>query len=192
MPKLRTQSFFPSTLTIDGVEIAVRVKRLTNTQCDAYAEALAATGTPRGPEDTPDAAREREAAAANWARESLDAYLSIVPGEYEHDGREVTKGGELIEIFGARQDVVPMALALILLENRLSEAQKKTSRLALAIRFGSANAPQTVASGSVPEPIAENVAPPTSAEPADATAHDSDELSGTTGPSNFALAPSGV
>src|SRR5262245_24118736 len=119
-PKIRTQSTFKSTLTIDGNLIDVRVKRMNNIEFDAFADGFARTGEPRGPEETADDRRARERASADWMREALNENLTIVPGQIEHDGREITKGGDLLDIYGGRLDVVPQALALVFGENRVS------------------------------------------------------------------------
>lgn len=182
MPKIQTQSTFKTTLTIDDVEIDVRVKRMTNIEYDAFQEGFARWSTPRGTEETPDAYQAREAASGVWMREALDTYLSIVPGELEHDGREITKGGDLLDIFGGRVDVVPQAFVTVMVENRMTEAQKKTSRLALASRLGLSNELPQKDIGDGPAPTAASAEPSVSAPAEAATESPSDGLSGTTDP----------
>lgn len=182
-PKIRTESTFPTTLEIDGVAIDVRVKRMTNTEFDAFSAGLDRWSQPRGTDESPEAHQAREAASATWMREALDAYLTIVPGEYEHCGREITQGGELVDIYAGRLDVVPQAIALVFTENRLSEAKKKASRLALASQLGLPSAPPPTAPGDAPAPIAAGVEPSGSAPIAAVANAPHDGSSGTTAPS---------
>jgi hypothetical protein len=188
-PKIRTQSTFKSTLTIDDVAVNVRVVRMTNDQYDAFSEGYDRWTAPRGPEETPDERRARERASAQWLREALDTYLQIVPGEMEHDGREITKGGDLLDIYGGREDVIPVALVTVLLENRMSEAQKKTSRLLLASAFGSTNAPLPAAAGDAAASTVGNADANASTSAAAVTALPSDASSGTTDPTLETAAP---
>ncbi|HWK09905.1 MAG TPA: hypothetical protein VNR64_07635 [Vicinamibacterales bacterium] len=182
-PKIRTQSTFKSTLLIDDVAIDVRVKRMTNTEFDAFADGFAKWSDPRGPEETPEARAQREQESAVWMREALDAYLSIIPGEIEHDAREITKGGELLDIYGGRMDVVPQAIALIYGENRVSEKKKETYRSRLASRFGSTNEPPPTGNGDRADLTAAAADVPASIGDAGATAPPSAASSGTTDPS---------
>jgi hypothetical protein len=184
MAKLQTFSTFPAQLHIDGVAIAVCVKRLTNTEFDAYTEAFDRwMRSPRGPEETADERREREKAAEAWMREVLEAYLSIERGEYEHDGREVTSGGELFDIFFARQDdVAVQALTVIHCENRLSEAQKKTYQSLLASQFGSMSAPPKTGDGNAAASTAGSADENDSTSAAAVTESLNDDSSGTTDP----------
>ncbi len=187
-PKIRTQSTFPTTLMIDGQQIAVRVKRMTNTEYDAYIAGLDRLSVPRGPEETPEARRVREAECDAWLRQALDDYLSIVPGEMEHDGREVTKGGELPTIYGGRTDVVPQALALVAMENHLTDAEKKSSRLRLASLAGSASGLPATDTGAGPAPTAAVAAPPDSAPAAAVMGDAGAKSSGMTAPSSCGAA----
>lgn len=176
-----TQSFFPTELVIDGARVAVRVKRLTNTQYDTFAREFAAWDDPRGSQElSAEEQRTREDDGAAWVRQSLDDYLQIVEGEWEHDGEPVLRGGQLLDIYGGRIDVVPQAMALVLLENRVSEAQKKTYRSVLASRLGSETALPTTDTGSAPVSTVSDVAPSDSALVEDVTEPLSAELCGTT------------
>jgi hypothetical protein len=182
-PKISTQSFFPSTLVIDGVSVDVRVTRMTNTQYDTFAREFAQWSDPRGPEPSAEDAAAREAQSNAWTREALNAYLAIVPGEMEHEEQPVVKGGQLLDIYAGRDDVVPQALALVLLENRVSEAQKKTYKLALVSRLGSTSEPQQTDTGSAPASTVDVAEPRGSVAPEAAMEPLSAELCGTTGQS---------
>ncbi len=145
--KIRTQSMFPATLTIDGVEIAVRVKRMTSAEFETFVRSYEQRQVPRRADEEAAAYDARQRQAATWLREALDAFLLIVPGEFEHDGREIVSGGALADIFGGRLDVVPIALATVLLENRLSAAQKENARRVLASMASSLNELQPTVTG---------------------------------------------
>ncbi len=183
MPKIRTQSMFPTTLTIDDAGVEVRVKRMTNAEYDSFAEGLDRWGAPRGVDESAEARRARESQAAAWMREVLDAYLLIVPGEMEHEGREITKGGELVDIYGGRQDVMLRALTLVMLENRLSEAEKKTSPQLRALRHGSPSVLPQMDTGAAPGSIVDAAEPRASAPVAAVMEPSSAGSSGTTDPS---------
>lgn len=169
-PKLKTKSTFDSVLTIDGAELAVEVRRMTNDDFDAYMKGFALWSDPRGPEQTPEEAEQRRGTIQAWIREALHENLQIVEGEYEHNGKAVTDGAQLMDIFGPREDVIPQALTLIACENRIAEAQKKSSRSLLASAFGSLSAPLRVGTGSAPASTAAAAAPTDSAPSAAATA----------------------
>jgi hypothetical protein len=183
-PKIRTQSTFKSTLTIDDVLIDVRIKRMNNAEFDAFAEGFAKAAEPRGPEESPDARRARERESADWMREALNENLTIVAGQIEHDGREITRGGNLLDIYGGRLDVVPQALALVFGENRVSEKKKETYRSLLVSQFGSIEEPPTpAADGTGAVSTAARVDAKGSTEAGAATAGQNDASSGTTDPS---------
>ena len=182
--KIRTQAKFPAVLHIDGEQIDVRVKRMTNAEYTVFASAFARFGDDAvGPVDESAEVRDaRNVAAADWARDVLNAHLEILAGQVEHEGREITQGGELVEIFGGRDDVIPQALLIVAAENRLSETQKKTYRSQLASRIGLLSGPPPGAPGSEPALAAAPVAPPASVANVDATGLDSGASSGTTAP----------
>lgn len=155
-PKIVTKSYFPSTLHIDGVSIDVRVTRLTNDQHDEFLKGFSRWMDPRGSEPVSD---EAESAALQtdraWMVDALTRYLQIEPGQMEHEGAEVTSGGELITIYGFRRsDVIAQALLTIIGENSLKEAQKKTYASALALWAGSGSEPQVEVTGPAPVSIA--------------------------------------
>jgi hypothetical protein len=182
--KLQLSSTFPASLVIDGFELAVRVARLTNDQFDAYAAAFSRWDEPRGSEpEAPEAKAAREAEIEAWMRASLRDYLTVDSDQLSIDGASVTHGERLFELFRNREDVVPQALCVILFENRLSEAQKKTYKSLLDFRFGLRSAPPLTATGSAPAPTADVAEPSGSAAAAGATAEASRESSGTTDPS---------
>ena len=192
-PKIRTQSTFPTTLSIEGVEIAVRVKRMTNVEFDAFQSGMDRYGDPRGPQrpdETLEARQARVMEADAWIRQVLDAYLAIVPGELEHDGREITRGDDLLDIYGGRVDVLGQALMIVGAENRLTVEQKKTYKSELASFLGFASEPPPAAPGDAPKPIAAAAVPSSSAPAAAATASASPGASsGTTDPSSSEPVP---
>ena len=137
MSTSQTHSTFGVTLVIDDVPIGVRIKRMTNTEFDAFAAGFDRwVRSPRGPEETVEKRRTREQASAAWLRQALDDYLTILPGEIAHDdGREITRGGELLEVYAARLNaVVPQAVSLVYGQNQVSEKEK--ADLQAAARFG--------------------------------------------------------
>lgn len=168
--KLELRSTFPTVLKIDGVEIDVRVKRMTNIEFDGFWAEFSKYGQPRGPEEDAAARAQREAQSAQWVREVLDEFLTILPGQIVFDGREVVKGGELCALYGGRHDVIPQALSVLSLENTLSESEKKTYRSRLDSRIGSETASVPAASGPAPAAIAPPVDVSSSVENADAMA----------------------
>lgn len=182
MAKLSTVGYFPSTITIDGAELKVRIKRMSNAEWDAFREKYDTLGRPRGSGEESEAdAKAREASALVWVREAL-AYLTIEKGEFEHDGREVTNGVDLIDIFAGRLDVVPQAIAVIYGEHVIAAPKKKTFMSLLASQLGYATVPPTTTTGNAPAPTATSAEPSSSAPDADATANVDALSCGTTAP----------
>lgn len=182
-PKIRLLKAFPSVLVIDDAQIDVRVKRLTNKEFDEYATQFAAYGDARPTETprTPVQTAELEEANRVWVRDVLDRYVEILPGQLDDAGHDVTRSGELLDLFGGRLDVVPQALALILLENRVSPKKKETLRSGLVSMLGLLADP-SAAPGNAPAPTVDAAEPPRSADLVAATAPSSDASSGTTDP----------
>jgi len=184
MPKLRTSSWFPVTLPIDGAQVAAFVKRLTLDELDAYETAFFAWDTPRGTaavEESAEAKKAREASIDAWMRASFGSYLKIAPDEFAHDEVAIEAGDLFFDVFcGRRGDVIPHVLALILTENKLSAAQKKTCKPLLDSAYGSTNAPTSTTPGSAPGSIVASAALPNSADVAAATGLRSDPSSGMT------------
>ena len=189
-PKLRTRSDFPSELLIDGVPIAIHVKRLTNDEYDAFCLGYDRWADPRGvpADETAEQKKAREADITAWMRTAL-AFLTIDAGEYEHDGQPVTAGEQLYDIFFAREDVVPQALSLVLIENKVAEAQKKIYRSALVSQLGWQSARLPAGTGDAPASAADAAAPSGSAPAGDATDAPCGVSSGTTDPTPATAAP---
>lgn len=181
-PKLKLLKSFPSVLVIDEQKIDVRVKRLTNREFDEFSLMFARFGEDKPDDPTITAAAKAEAEEANrvWMRAALDGYMTIAPGQIDNAGEDVTKGGDLVDLFGGRMDVAPQALALILFENKVPEKKKESLRLLLASSLGLVQAAASAATGSAPAPTAEGAEPPISA-PAEAVSLESQsgELCGT-------------
>lgn len=189
-PKIRTSNYFTSAIAIDGVSIDLRIKRLNVRECDAVQTGLdRLTAGARGSDvETEDVREARAAEADAWIRGVLRDYVLIMPGQIEHEGREVTDASEMVDIYGGRLDIVPQLVALVLGENRLSESEKKTFRLAFASAPGSATELPLTAPGGAPVPIAAAAEPRASVLAAAVTAVRSAASSGTTGPSSSAPA----
>lgn len=159
-PKLKLQRTFPSVLVIDEARIDVRVKRMTNREFDDFALMFAKLGEqkPGDPAPVGDKADADEATRA-WMRDALDAYLSILPGQIDDGGADITQAGALVDLYGGRIDVVPQALALIYGENRVSEKKKDSYRWGLAFSLGLVEAATSDATGSAPAPTADAAEP---------------------------------
>lgn len=180
MPKLQTFSRFPVTIHVDGVALSGSVKRLTLDELDTY---LLTFNAQRGEAPETDAdEKQRERERRVWVREALEAYVTLDPGEYEHDGRDVTSGGQLFDLFYQREDddVIAQALSAILCENRLSESQKKSYRQLFASRFGLTSERPTTTPGDAPAPAASSVEPSASVDSGGVTAPPVSVPSGTT------------
>lgn len=195
MPVVRKQ-FFPFTVHIDDEPIPLRIKRMTVLQFEAFNAEFRAHAHGRGAptetdNETPDAALARLTAEveylkanAEWMLDVFEQYVSVAAGElFDEDESgeqvEVTNGRQFAEMF-AGQDVLRTVLMQILLENALTEGQKKKLLSRSASPTGSPTEPSTEAAGETPEPIAESAAPEASAAVEDATVRLSDESSGTT------------
>jgi hypothetical protein len=184
MSKLRTSSWFPVTLPIDGAQVSALVKRLTLDELDAYETAFLAWDTPRGTaaaEESAEAKKTRESAIQAWMRGSFGSYLKIAAGECTHDETPIVAGDQFFDVFCGRQsDVIPLVLVSILTENKLSEAQKKTSKRLLDSAFGSTSEPTSTTLGSAPASTADSAALPNSADAVAATEPSSEASSGMT------------
>lgn len=182
-PKLQTFSRFPVTVHVDGVELAGSVKRLTLAELDAFMREMAAPRGTDGADSVADRAAHNEA-SRTFSRGSLEAYFTLDAGEYTHDGDAVTSGGQFYDLFCTRQDddVIPQILAAILLENRLSDEQKKSYRQLFASRYGSPTEPLPTTPGSAPDSTADSAAPSASVDHAAATGTFAHASSGMTTP----------
>jgi hypothetical protein len=117
-----------------------------------------------------------------WIKATLSQDLTIGAGQITYEGRDVTNGGDLLDLYGGRADVVPLAIALIWTENHVSEAKKKRFRSHLASSLGSLAAPPETAPGDGPASTVASADPKDSADHAPATDGQPSELSGTTDP----------
>ena len=182
-PKLTTKNYFPAVLTIDGVEINVRITRMSNAVYDEFKMGFDRWGNPRGSAPaTPEAAAAENDATRAWLGDALHRFLTIESGQLEHDNQDITDGARLLEIYGGRSDVVPQALALINGENVVKESEKKSFRLRLASLLGSESALQPMDSGPALDSIATPVGERVSVSAAAAMVSPSEPWSGTTVP----------
>jgi hypothetical protein len=185
--KLNLKSQYDSSLVIDGASIDVHVRRMSNKEFDRFAAEFARykeDGPPRGSSSpaTPEQQEAFEEERRLWMKARLSQDLTIGAGQIAYDGRDITNGGELLDLYGGRADVVPMAIALIWMENHLSEAKKKRFRSQLASSLGSLGAPPETAPGDAPASTVASADPKASADPAPATDGQPSDWSGTTDP----------
>jgi hypothetical protein len=139
-----------------------------------------------GPRGSSPATAEQQAAFEEerrvWIKATLSQDLTIGAGQIAYEGRDITNGGDLLDLYGGRADVVPMAIALIWMENHLSDAKKKRFRSQLASSLGSLGALPETAPGDAPASTVASADPKDSADHAPATDDQPSELSGTTDP----------
>jgi hypothetical protein len=186
--------FHNSSFPLDGQTVRVQVARLTKAVVlalgNAWQEAASGPDIPVG--------ANRYAKQVEFAEETIPLYLSVPPGELlRHDGSEVRTGAELVDLFGARQDIMIGLASLILMENRLGDAQKKVLRSQLGSALGW---PEwiTAKPGDSPARTVTAVEPPISASSGAAMAStltpkdESDGSSGTTDPSPSDPVPSDI
>lgn len=178
-PKIRLQKTFKSVLVIDEAQIDVCVKRMTNREFDDFAVVFMALNKTDDPPLSKEAKALAEQETRQWIRDALDAYLTIAPGQIDDAGSDITKGGDLLDLFGGRLDIVPQALGLIYGENRVSEKKKEAYRLGLGLSLGLLEATASAATGSAPATTADAAEPTSSAPDEAATDSASDASSGT-------------
>jgi hypothetical protein len=183
--KLNLKSQYDSSLVIDDASIDVHVRRMTNKEFDRFAAEFAryqADG-PRG--SSPVTAEEKAAFEEErrvWIKATLSQDLTIGAGQIAYEGRDITNGGDLLDLYGGRPDVVPLAIALIWMENHVSEAKKKRFRSHLVSSLGSLAAPPETAPGDAPASTVASADPKDCADHAPVTDGPPSELSGTTDP----------
>lgn len=117
-----------------------------------------------------------------FTKDTITKYVTFEPDQVFDDGAMVVDGEAILRTFGSRSDVLGLLMTQVILQNKLTETQKKT----LQSRFDSAStslAPETPA-GEKPAPIATPVAPPAIAPIADAMGETATTSSGTTDPSS--------
>jgi hypothetical protein len=121
--------------------------------------------------------------AEGFIRRSLTDYVTVEEGEIEitENGvaRWLTKGAELVEFFGARQEVLRNVLAEVYLQNTASDALKNVWRSQLDSGDSSLER-DPEANGARPEPPAESVKSEGSAGREAATASNGAISSGST------------
>lgn len=134
---LRITSHFPTSITIDGAAVSLRVTRFDPDQALAFyrdherlareLERLAVPAADETPEQR-DGREQRELeiarAAIAFNVASIAAYITVEPGGLEHDETPVTDGATLARLFGGRDEVMRELLWIIYLENRLGATAK--------------------------------------------------------------------
>jgi hypothetical protein len=183
--KLNLKSQYDSSLVIDGASIDVHVRRMNNKEFDRFAADFSRYQAD-GPRGSSPATAEQQAAFEEerrvWIKATLSQDLTIGAGQIAYENRDITNGGDLLDLYGGRADVVPMAIALIWMENHLSDAKKKRFRSQLASSLGSLGALPETAPGDAPASTVASADPKDSADHAPATDDQPSELSGTTDP----------
>lgn len=181
MSKLSLQPFYPSTLVIDGVEIAVQVKRLSNRAYDKFASEFATYQSTVGTATRTKEEQEKfELEQDAWMRATLRDMVTIVAGELDVAGRAVTDASELLDLYGGRTDVAPQGIALIFAENHVSASKKRAFMSGLVSALGSLRELPETAPGGALEPTAASAEPSGSAPVEAATVESSGESSGMT------------
>lgn len=182
MAKLSVSNWHPCSLTIDGTEVGLLVRRLSldefirfeRTYFDFSAPDRGVSVDTKGmsPEDAflavqaaaaaepTEAERERVIAKSQallkWVAESVTELAKFVDGEVDVDGVPVVTGEEILKVFGARQLLMMQIVNQIWAQNKLPEGIKKKLDSPSDFRDTSdESAP--AAAGSSPEPTAESV-----------------------------------
>ncbi len=194
---MKVRSYFPVTLNVDGEEIMLRVKRMTLNEFFDYNAMLARVGRPTAQRftsqsvDTPDkhehwlaeltpekraeyqaAANADEAEAKDFIVDVFSRFVTVERGLTEEtpDGteRSITKGEDLLRVFGARQDVLGQVMEAVRRENTLDASQKKALKSRVA-SSPSSTAPKKARAGRKRATTARRAAKGDSADNGDAT-----------------------
>ncbi len=194
---------FPYTVTIDGQPVRLVLKRMEVPEFEQFRAAFISFGSGRGAPitvgqktDTPVTVDQLEAewdylkANAEWQQDVFERYVTVAPGDVLDEGADgapvtVTSGRQFANMFHG-QGVIADILAQLLIENTLTEDQKKALPSRSASEIGSNTKPSPAAPGTTPETAAASVEPATSAADAAAMAPFSEPSSGTTDRSSFA------
>jgi hypothetical protein len=112
----------------------------------------------------------RRRAGDAFAVDNLALYLAVEAGCIRNadTGEWVTTGAEFARFFGARDEVIAMALAEVYIQNRFPDAEKKTLSSRRALRRSSK--PSDPDGGKTPAPTAAVVESSTTAPSEGATA----------------------
>lgn len=142
---LRVASIFKTTTVIDGEIIPIAITRLNPDQAVQFNQdfsRMARAATKAVPDnETPDqraarelAAEEAERAAKKFLATAIGDYVAVEAGHiFVDDAQEsITKGDDLVRLFGSRDDVLSDLLMQIFMENRLNAEQKANWRVRFA------------------------------------------------------------
>jgi len=169
--------FHKLTVPIEGHAVAVRVARLTYDQAEAHRRGLEALRLKT--------ARQRQELAASeflapeelariqdvhdredretdaFVRAAIEAYVTVEPNQITVDGREVTIGEDLLNLFGSDTGLVMRLIYAIEAGSRLQAQTGKTSGSPSdsTRSSGASDASGPEAPGLTPEAIAANAAP---------------------------------
>lgn len=135
--------FHKVTVPIEGHAVKVRVARLTYNQAEAHRRGLETVSqrTQRQRRELQDLAalapeeleRLQAVHAAEdqetdvFVREAIEAYVTVEPNQITVDGREVTSGKDLLDLFGSDVTLVMRLVHAIEAGGRLSATAGKTS-----------------------------------------------------------------
>ncbi len=194
------KTYFPVTLTVDGEQLRLRIKRMTVEENAEFMSGYRAVSEPPsrrfvaraslGPEQEKDekgaykipfealeekqipelppdrraeyekAVREHDARSIEFLKRSFAAFVTVEKGELFVDGDPVIDGLDLLQAFGARQDVIADVLGHMFSENTMDASQKKTWQSLIA----------SSSSSSEPAPDPPGPKPETTASPAETEA----------------------
>lgn len=140
---LKIYTKFDTNIVIDSEIIPLRIKRLGPDEAIDFNRTFqrnarwANTVAPK--EETDEQKAKREAHDEEMDKESrlfivrsITNYVETLPGHLFLDDEEVTKGADVVRMFGAREDVLSELLSLIFLENRLDAQDKSDWKVKLA------------------------------------------------------------
>ena len=188
--------YHDSSFPLDDVIVPIRIKRLTKDESLALSKEWNASTTSVGPDALTSEARAEAQMA--FAAAKIPLYVRVPEGELtDEDDLPVTSGQQVVDLLGARQDVMIGIASLIMLENRVSAAQKKVLRSQLGSALGWP-AWISAPSGDAPAPTVTRAVRLISADSAAAMAESPtpeaspDALSGTTDPSSSDPVPSDI
>ncbi|HXG88766.1 MAG TPA: class I SAM-dependent methyltransferase [Vicinamibacterales bacterium] len=145
---LRLSSTYNTTIVIDGEVIPIKIARLNPQQAIDFNRDFARMGrandsakapVPEGELGDARQAREQRAeederSAKTFVVEAISQYVAIEPGHIVEDDspESITKGADLVRLFGARDAMLSELLMIIFMENKLDAEQKANWRTRLA------------------------------------------------------------
>lgn len=205
MPVNRSSTFPPFTVAIDGETVRLRFRRQSVEEFEVFNAWFIAFSEGRGQPTPPETSESAQAWIAR--KEDEDLYLreharrivevlardvTVEPGDFLVDGQPITDGAALAQALSGESDLLVEIVRQLWIENRLSEAQKKTLRSQLAFATGSNPAPLEAADGERPAAAAPPAARSVTAARASVRARRRAASSGTTAPTaSSASVPSG-